>query len=150
MTEEDIEVRKELDELYAQSRASIVEPLLDYLSCCIEEAYERAETDDGIAGFNVIGVDSEGGQEGGGEYCHVIVEVTRDSESLGFFKVEGSFNSHAGTEWGDWLPVFPLTEAVVSYYNSVEHAKRQEQAAAGLREAVGKLNISFVEQYRGS
>lgn len=60
---------------------------------------------------NVIGVDREGGYEGGGEYMSVVFKV---GDQL--FRMTGSYNSWNASEWdGDLEEVESYQELVTKY-----------------------------------
>ena len=66
-------------------------------------------------------VKSEGGEEGGGEYVERVIEVSRNTEVLGFVMINGYYMSYDGTSFdsSDEFSIVKPEEVVVVVYTKL-------------------------------
>ena len=151
MNDDDVISRAELDELLNESPVAFLEALLEALERTVEELEELdGDEQDTLHGYSINCVDAMGGHEGGGAEVVRVVEVSLDKQPFIWFKITGSFSSYVGTEWEDWKQTYPLEEVVTNFYDKDKRDLRAPIAAEELRAVVGKLNIQFTEQFRGT
>lgn len=63
-------------------------------------------------------VESEGGNEGEGEYVERILMIMMGDQTT-YLKTTGFYDSWAGTEWyNDWKIVYPRSVSVTKYFDT--------------------------------
>lgn len=75
----------------------------------------------GIGGLEYITIiETVGGNEGDGEYQHVVLKVVTKDEDLYYFKKEGFYSSWDGSDWDEGeLTQVELRQKVINVYEPV-------------------------------